>query len=159
MLRYVLLALIAEGGPLHGYALMKAFAARSGLRLSIGNVYRELQRLRSGGHIEPVENPADADPRRAPYRITDAGRGELAAWFALPAESFVREPVDPLCCRLALVDDFDGPRAIGFLNDLEIELGQLRRAAERRVGKGRESRVLAVLLGRRARHLAADMEL
>src|SRR5439155_12225504 len=103
MLRYVLLAVIAETGPVHGYALMKAFAARSGILLSVGNVYRELQRLRTDGHIEPVENPADADPRRVPYRISDAGRAVLASWLAEPAESFLREPVDPLYCRLSLL--------------------------------------------------------
>ena len=41
MLRYVLLALLASGNPAHGYALMKAYRDRSGVRLSIGNVYRD----------------------------------------------------------------------------------------------------------------------
>ena len=42
MLRSVLLALLADGKAAHGYALMKAYEERSGFRLSIGNVYREL---------------------------------------------------------------------------------------------------------------------
>ena len=159
MLRYVLLALIAEAGPLHGYALMKAFAARSGVRLSIGNVYRELQRLRSEGHIEAVENPADADPRRAPYGITNAGRGALAAWFVAPAQAFLREPVDPLGCRLALLGDCDAEIAMDFLSDLQMELAQQRRTIDRaRVTSNGARPILRILLGRRTRHLAADME-
>src|ERR1051326_3377897 len=160
MLRYVLLAVIAETGPLHGYALMKAFAARSGIRLSIGNVYRELQRLRSDGYIAAVDNPADADPRRAPYAITDAGRAALASWFTAPAESFLREPVDPLYCRLALLASSKVTHAVKFLDDLEVELSQQRRSAERRRETARDgSPILDILLGRRARHLAADIDM
>ena len=66
-LDFIVLKTLHAMGPLHGYALMKAFAARSGIRISIGNVYRELARLRNEGHIKPVENPSDADPRRLPY--------------------------------------------------------------------------------------------
>src|SRR5690242_4107773 len=119
MLRYVLLALLCEIGPLHGYALMKAFAARSGIRLSIGNVYRELQRLRSDGYIAPAENPGDADPRRAPYAITAAGRGAVASWFKTPAEAFLREPVDPLYCQLSLLAHSNATQTMAFLEDLE----------------------------------------
>jgi len=160
MLRYVLLAVIAENGPLHGYALMKAFAQRSGIRLSIGNVYRELQRLRADGYIEPAENPADADPRRAPYAITAGGRAALASWFKAPAQSFLREPVDPLYCRLALLADGSPSHATTFLDDLEAELLQQRRSAERRCETAHdESPLLAILLGRRTRQLAGDMEM
>ena len=160
MLRYVLLAVIAENGPLHGYALMKAFAARAGINLSIGNVYRELQRLRTDKHIEPVSNPADADPRRVPYIITDAGRVALASWFSAPAQSFLREPVDPLYCRLALLASGKATHAVNFLNDLEAELSQQRRRTERRREMARDaSPLLEILIGRRARHLTADMEM
>ena len=158
MLRYVLLALIAESGPLHGYALMKAFAARSGVRLSIGNIYRELQRLREAGHIRAVENPADADPRRAPYAITDAGKAAVASWCLLPAESFLRDPVDPLYCRLALLADAEASHSLSFLDDLEATLAQQRRSAERRQQIAGNEPILQILLGRRSRRLAADIE-
>jgi DNA-binding PadR family transcriptional regulator len=160
MLRYVLLALIAETGPLHGYALMKAFAARSGVRLSIGNVYRELQRLRSEGHIQAAENPVDADPRRAPYAITSAGREALSSWFVAPADAFLREVVDPLCCRLALLGDCDRDVALTFLADLQTELSQQRRTVERKQSTASGAGpILRILLGRRTRHLAADIEI
>ena len=160
MLRYVLLAVMSEAGPLHGYALMKAFAARSGIVLSVGNVYRELQRLRADGHIEPTETPADADPRRVPYKMTDAGRTALASWFATPAEAFLREPIDPLYCRLSLLASSKATHAVKFLDDLEVELSQQRRSADRRRETARDgSPLLDILLGRRSRHLAADMEM
>ena len=160
MLRYVLLALIAEDGPLHGYALMKVFAGRSGIRLSIGNVYRELQRLRTDKYIEAVENPADADPRRAPYAITDAGRVAMTDWLTMPAESFLREPVDPLYCRLVLLANADTSQAMRFLDDLAAELAQQTRVAERRrLVTSNGSSVLPILAGRRIKRLAADIEL
>jgi DNA-binding PadR family transcriptional regulator len=164
MLRYVLLALMADGRPVHGYALMKAFAAHSGVRLGVGNVYRELQRLRAGGLVAAASNPAGADPRRVPHSITDAGRSVLKRWIGRPAESFVRESVDALCYRLALVDKF-GEQG-GFLDDLQAELQLLRRSMERqraavtfRDDEGADGApMLPILIGRRAKHLAADLE-
>ena len=105
MLRYVLLAMLADGQAKHGYALMKVFAERCGVRVSVGNVYRELQRLVAEGLIITAANPSGADPRRAPYAITDLGRDALDAWFAEPPETFMRSTVDPLSWRLALVGE------------------------------------------------------
>jgi DNA-binding PadR family transcriptional regulator len=157
MLRYVLLGLMAECGPSHGYALRKAFAARSGVRLSIGNVYRELRRLREERLIVAVPNPTGADPRRAPYDITDAGRSELRAWLTKPAHTFLRDPVDPISYRLALLGNGDVEHALSFLEELRTELALQRRAAER---EGPAAGTLSpFLLRRRTKHLAADMEL
>src|ERR1041384_8270310 len=79
MLKFVLLALMSDGKPAHGYALMKAYEERSGLRVSIGNIYRELQRLLAEGSIVSAANPPGADPRRTPYAITAQGRQDLAS--------------------------------------------------------------------------------
>lgn len=158
MLRYVLLALMADGRPVHGYALMKAFAERSATRVSIGNVYRELQRLAADGMIAAAANPDGADPRRAPWAITERGRVRLAAWRATAAHRFVRAAPDALVYRLALLADEDPARACAFLDELHAELAVQARALERereRRDDGRPTR--AVLLGRRARHLAADL--
>jgi len=157
MLRYVMLAVIADGGPMHGYALMKAFAARSGVRLSIGNVYRELQRLRADGLIVPVSNPAGADPRRAPYAITEKGRAALGQWLATPAKSFVHDSIDRLYYRLALLSDGDAERAGTFLSDLEAELSMHNRSAEQQ--RAAAGGMLSILLGRRTKHLAADIQM
>ena len=167
MLRYVLLALMSDGTPMHGYAMMKAYEERSGIRLSIGNVYRELQWLVGEGFIGTATNPPGADPRRTPYAITALGRQALGSWLAAPAYELMRVSPDPICHRLALVADIDPAQVGVFLDDLHGELWSQTKAIEReramvsQRGK-RGDRVFptrAILLGRRARHLAADIEM
>lgn len=160
MLRYVLLGLMAENGPMHGYALMKAFSGRSGVRVSIGNVYRELQRLRTEGLIVAVQNPAGDDPRRVPHTITDSGRRVLKAWLTAPAAAFLRDPVDPLYYRLALLGEREDADVASLLDDLQEELRvQNRRVERQRLEAGGGRPILSILLGRRTRHIAADIEL
>jgi DNA-binding PadR family transcriptional regulator len=164
MLRYVLLALLADDVPRHGYALMKAFAERSGVRLSIGNIYRELQRLMGEGLITTVANPIGADPRRAPYTITTAGREALEQWLAMPARSLARGTLDALAYRLALLGEIDHARAEAFLEDLQNELWAQAKELEaaRSSGEpptGSRFPVRAFLQNRQARYLAADLEL
>jgi DNA-binding PadR family transcriptional regulator len=167
MLRHVLLALLADGTPRHGYALMKAYAARAGLRLSIGNVYRELQRLVAEGLVAVAPNPEGADPRRTPYAITARGRAVLAAWLDTPADSLMTTGPDPLAYRLAILGDLD-PRSVAvFLEELDHELeAEARRIERERTtvlhrhrGTDRVARTRALLLGRRVRHLAVEQEM
>ena len=90
MLRNVILALLADGKPAHGYAIMKAYEERSGARLSIGNVYRELERLINEGMIIPGENLVGEDPRRLPYLMNEIGRAGLLEWLTSPARNFLK---------------------------------------------------------------------
>lgn len=166
MLRYVLLALMTDGRPTHGYALMKAFAGRSGVRISIGNVYRELQQLRAAGCIAAAANPAGADARRSPYVITEAGRSSLKSWLMTPAASLVREPADPLLYRLALLGDSNAEHVDAFLDEVHAELSSQSKSLERqralmalRRSEPNGSRMLPLLLERRAKRLAADIAL
>jgi DNA-binding PadR family transcriptional regulator len=167
MLRYVLLALMADGQPTHGYALMKAYAERSGVRLSIGNIYRELQRLVDQGLITTAVNPVGADPRRAPYTITERGREVLAGWLAEPARNLTRTVPDELSHRLALVGDMEMEQAAKLLDDLQAELWERAKTVERERAiasqrRGQTNRLLSTrvfLLTRHSRHLAADIEL
>jgi len=149
MLRYVVLALLADGNPAHGYALMKAYRERSGVRLSIGNVYRELSRLAGEGLIAAATNPPGADPRRVPYRITDNGREALARWLAAPVRTLTFTTADPLSHRLAILGDLDAVRAGEFLNELHTELWEQGKTLER-------ERAIA---SQRAKHLATDIEM
>ena len=165
MLRYVLLALLADGRPAHGYALMKAYAERSGVRLSIGNIYRELQRLIAAGWITTVANPEGADPRRTPYTITARGREALAGWLSESAHLLGRPLPDELSHRLALIGDIDLQLAMSFLEDVHTELWERAKVLERdraialRLEKQDVFRTRVMLLDRNARHLAADIEL
>jgi len=79
-IRYGLLALLADA-PTHGYKLKTAFEQRTGgsWALNIGQVYTTLQRLERDGLVEATEAGQD----RNDYRITDAGRTQLDAWFAV----------------------------------------------------------------------------
>ena len=83
--RYGILALLAEA-PSHGYQLKSAFERRTGNQwlLNIGQVYTTIQRLEQKGLVESIPTDDGVDDDRRDYRITDAGRAELEAWFTNP---------------------------------------------------------------------------
>jgi DNA-binding PadR family transcriptional regulator len=71
----VLILTSLASGPKHGYALARDIEAFSGAALGPGTLYGAITRLEQRGLIEPLEQ----DQRRRPYRLTAAGRAELAA--------------------------------------------------------------------------------
>src|SRR4051812_30504135 len=86
-IRHGLLALL-ERGPMYGYQLRVEFEASTGATwpLNIGQVYTTLSRLERDGLVAP-DADADGDgDGKVTYRITDAGREELARWFVTPLE-------------------------------------------------------------------------
>jgi DNA-binding PadR family transcriptional regulator len=97
-IRHGLLALL-ERGPMYGYQLRVAFEDSTGATwpLNIGQVYTTLNRLERDGLVHPLP---ESDGQR-PYEITDAGRAELALWFATPINRTDR-PRDELAIKLAL---------------------------------------------------------
>jgi DNA-binding PadR family transcriptional regulator len=99
-IRHGLLALL-ERGPRHGYQLRAEFDAATGATwpLNVGQVYTTLDRLERDGFVVQDGAP-DADGRIG-YRITDAGRGEVRAWFTSPV-SAKAAPRDELAIKLAL---------------------------------------------------------
>jgi DNA-binding PadR family transcriptional regulator len=102
--RQGLLALLAEQ-PMHTYQLRQRFEARTGgtWPLNIGQVYTTVQRLVRDGLVEPL--PGGADPEQ--YHLTDAGRAEVAAWWATPVDR--GEPArDELVIKLALAVSASG---------------------------------------------------
>ena len=66
------------GGPKHGYAMTEDIAAIADLRLGPGTLYGAIARLESRGLIEP----AGAEDRRNPYRITALGEQALRTRLA-----------------------------------------------------------------------------
>jgi DNA-binding PadR family transcriptional regulator len=79
---HVLLAL--AGDDLHGYAILKEVALRTGgeVQLSTGTLYGIIKRLLNDGliaaqHQRPAA--ADDDERRRYYRLSSKGRGVAAA--------------------------------------------------------------------------------
>jgi DNA-binding PadR family transcriptional regulator len=76
----LILALLEEG-PRHGYELGKLIEARTRGRLSfhVANVYTSLYRLERGGLIVGRWVEKAGQRRRRFYRLTPAGRQQLAA--------------------------------------------------------------------------------
>ena len=97
--RQALLALL-EQGPMYGYQLRSEFERRTGSTwpLNVGQVYTTLTRLERDGLV--VESGADAEGHVV-YRVTDAGRDEVATWFTTPVER-TQPPRDELAIKLAL---------------------------------------------------------
>ncbi len=101
-IRHGLLALL-ERGPMHGYALRVEFEAATGATwpLNVGQVYTTLSRLERDGLVEPHAADGSDGEGKVTYRITDAGREELARWFQTPLERQGR-PRDELAIKLAM---------------------------------------------------------
>lgn len=79
---HILLALVDEDQ--HGYRIMKEVETRSGgkVRIGPGTLYEAIQRLVKNQLIEESSDRPDAamdDQRRRYYRLTQLGRGVLAA--------------------------------------------------------------------------------
>lgn len=98
-IRSGLLALLEEQ-PMYGYQLRAEFEARTGATwpLNVGQVYTTLSRLERDGLVEPAGHD---DEGHAFYRITDAGRAEVATWFATPVNR-TTPPRDELAIKLAM---------------------------------------------------------
>jgi DNA-binding PadR family transcriptional regulator len=81
-IRHSLLALLADH-PTHGYGLKSEFESSTAgaWPLNVGQVYTTLNRLQRDGLVEPV-GVGEGD--RQDWRITEAGRKELADWFSTP---------------------------------------------------------------------------
>ena len=167
MFRYVVLGLLQNGAAQHGYALMKEYRDRAGVQVSTGNFYRDLQRLVSSGLVRTVDRTPDGDPRRAPYQITDAGRQSFRQWFVdLTQLAIGNGHEDELSARIAFLGDVDPNDARAVLAHLQDELWARAKALERARAAAlanltsdpeRGLPVLAIMLGRRMRRVAAEL--
>jgi len=97
--KQALLALL-EQGPMYGYQLRAEFEQRTGSTwpLNVGQVYTTLARLERDGLVEGTGTDGEG---HVGYRVTDAGRGEVSAWFTTPV-SRAQPPRDELAIKLAL---------------------------------------------------------
>jgi len=164
MFRYLVLGLLRSGQPQHGYALVKAYRKRSGILISNGNFYRELRCLVTEGLVRGTMNPEGADARRAPYEITADGSAEFDAWFAAPGGAGIGQYDDELSWRALFLGEADAPVARRMLERWREELWLRGKVLEReretanvRAGDGAFN-ALSMLLARRLKHIAADIE-
>jgi DNA-binding PadR family transcriptional regulator len=121
MFRYLVLGLLRSGGALHGYALMKVYRERSGVQISTGNFYRELQRLAMEGLVRTAANPDGADPRRAPYEITDAGIMAFDSWLSRN-QAAIGQYDDELSARALFISEADAALVRQVLERWQEEL-------------------------------------
>ncbi len=113
-IKHGLLALL-ERGPMYGYQLRLAFEESTGgtWPLNIGQVYTTLGRLERDDMVRPLP---ESDGGQRSYQITDAGRAELAMWFATPV-SHADRPRDELAIKLALALTTPGIDATAVLQN------------------------------------------
>ncbi|HWU22961.1 MAG TPA: PadR family transcriptional regulator [Nocardioides sp.] len=97
--KHALLALL-EQQPMYGYQLRVEFEQRTGTTwpLNVGQVYTTLTRLERDGLASAEGEDAEG---HVIYRITEAGREEVAAWFTTPVAR-TQPPRDELAIKLAL---------------------------------------------------------
>jgi DNA-binding PadR family transcriptional regulator len=167
MFRYLVLGLLRDGTCLHGYALMKDYRERAGVQLSTGSFYREIQRLVAEGLVQTASNPADADPRRAPYQITELGSAAFDAWLTGPTGLGLGRYDDELSSRVLFLANADPVVAYKLIDGWKEELWLRSKMHERSRGPlivPRDDReehsfgALRFLLARNLKHLAADLE-
>lgn len=132
-----LLALLSSE-PKYGYQLRGEFEADTAgvWSLNVGQVYTTLDRLERDGCV--IAGPADDEGRKL-YHLTDAGRGELLAWFAEPvAES--APPRDELLIKVLLATKTPGVDATAVLDSERAALHDVmrrhRRARQKLNGDG-----------------------
>ena len=140
--RYGLLALLDEA-PTHGYNLKTAFERRTGgsWLLNIGQVYTTIQRLERDGLVES----AGGDDDRREYRITEAGRTQLATWFDSPvvAEAPARDELTIKVLLAVAAGDVDVTALLQRQRRASIELLQ---AYTRRKAQADPERDVAFLI-------------
>jgi DNA-binding PadR family transcriptional regulator len=97
-IRHALLALLS-GGPKHGFQLAQDFEAGTGEMwpLNTGQVYTTLQRLERDGLVDTDD--ASGERSQNVFRLTDAGREELADWLRTPPD-LSTPPRDELVIKL-----------------------------------------------------------
>jgi len=102
---HALLALLSEG-PKYGQRLQGEFEVRTGevWPLNVGQVYTTLQRLERDGL---VESNGEGERTRKRYRISAAGRQELADWLRTPPK-LVPPPRDELVIKVLVALQMPG---------------------------------------------------
>jgi DNA-binding PadR family transcriptional regulator len=168
VLRYVVLGLLCDGQPRHGYAVAKEYSRRSGLGMNTGSFYRELQRLAAEELVRAVSNPPEADGRRAPYAITPAGKAEFESWLSNARDAWSPGYEDALSSRALFLGaaqpevirhvlDRWGEALWSLFRSLECEVSHQASDSHRFAGTVAPL-TRSLLQARRLRHLAVELQ-
>lgn len=164
MFRFIVLGLLRRGRTLHGYALMKAYEKRTGVRMSTGTFYRELQNLVSDGLVRTVEREPEDDARRTPYQVTARGAEMFDRWLIRPPQ-LAAGTDDELTARTMFLYEAPAETAHQMIESWKEELWLLGKKLERDrqneihrcTSDGEPFSILTLLLARRLRHIAGDV--
>lgn len=143
---------------------MKAHRARTGVAMSTGTFYRELQSLVADRLVCTVDRAPDDDARRTPYRITAAGIELFDRWLVRPPLVNLGND-DELTARTMFLHEAPRETARRMIDAWKEELWLLSKKLERdrqselhRCGSEREPfSMLVLLIARRLRHIAGDV--
>jgi DNA-binding PadR family transcriptional regulator len=161
MLAHLILGLLRNGEPQHGYQLVVQHRALTGQPISPGNVYRELARLASDGFVRVAIDRGNVGDRRIPYQITSLGRQHFDEWLLSPAKQ--AEELGEWLLFLDCVPVGIRDRVLSRIRDtLWSESKRLEQAREDALAKhplvpGRYH-PLPALLSRRLNHVTAELE-
>ncbi|MFE6688618.1 PadR family transcriptional regulator [Streptomyces sp. NPDC057743] len=158
-MRLPLLALLANG-PAHGYELKHALQTLLGAAYpqpNVGQIYVTLGRLEKAGLIvgEEIEQPDR--PNKRIYRITEAGREAVSAWFG---DATVAPRVrDEFFIKLALASRAGAASQIALINKQRRHyLKAMRELSRLAASQDRDNRVAHLLIEGALLHLQADLE-
>lgn len=88
-MRFLLLALLAHE-PTHGYDLLQTYDQLFSAvlpPLNAGQIYTTLARLSRDGLVQDTSVEQENKPAKRIYKLTEAGRKALMAWFNQPLSS------------------------------------------------------------------------
>jgi DNA-binding PadR family transcriptional regulator len=125
---HVLLGLLSRGQR-HGYELKREHDALfpAAKELAFGQAYAALARLRDKGFVEEAARERVDGPDRTAYRITAAGREELAAWLA-DVEPLPDRTANPVATKVTLLLLAEGTqRAVEhLLHERAVRVARMR---------------------------------
>ncbi|MFG3381514.1 PadR family transcriptional regulator [Streptomyces sp. NPDC047999] len=158
-MRLPLLALLTRG-PAHGYELKQDLEKLLGAAYpqpNIGQVYVTLGRLEKSGLIDGVDVEQSGRPNKRTYRLTDAGREAVLAWFEEAAdEPRVR---DEFFMKLALAPESGLADPIALINRQRRQyLNTMRELSRLAASEDRDNKVSQLLIEGAMLHLQADLD-
>lgn len=158
-MRQQLLALLTRG-PAHGYELKQGLEQLLGSAYpqpNVGQVYVTLGRLEKSGLIEGEDVEQTGRPNKRIYRLTDAGREAVAAWF----EDTTDEPRvrDGFFMKLALAPLTGLADPIALINRQRRQhLNTMRSLSRLAAAEDRDNKIAHLLIEGAMLHLQADLD-
>ncbi|MCX4825285.1 PadR family transcriptional regulator [Streptomyces sp. NBC_01142] len=158
-MRLPLLALLTRG-PAHGYELKQDLEKLLGAAYpqpNVGQIYVTLGRLEKAGLIDGEDIEQSGRPNKRTYRLTDAGREAVLAWF----EETTDEPRvrDEFFMKLALAPESGLADVVALINKQRRQyLNTMRDLSKLAAAEDRDNRVSQLLIEGAMLHLQADLD-